>query len=119
MHRGAQKAAAAAAAPHRITEELLSSSARGVAPAELLTLNLHGNNIRKVEFLTTLVLSFNEIHKIERLDELKCLERLELGFTPCAAKMSEFRRRSPRNGRAERQGSATEVLHSTSGVVAA
>ena len=71
---------------HRITEELLSSSARGVAPAELLTLNLHGNNIRKVEFLTslrsltTLVLSFNEIHKIEGLDELKCLEQLELGF---------------------------------------
>ena len=71
---------------HRITEELLSGSARGVAPAELTTLNLHGNNIRKIEFLTglrsltTLVLSFNEIHKIEGLDELKCLERLELGF---------------------------------------
>ena len=63
---------------HRITEELLCSyaAARGVNLSQLVVwplevLNLHGNNIRKIEGLEklpklrVLVLSFNEIHKIE------------------------------------------------------
>ena len=114
---------------HRITEELLCSyaAARGVNLSQLVVwplevLNLHGNNIRKIEGLEklpklrVLVLSFNEIHKIEvsspipplylpytspipprclryifpispphlpylqGLEELRQLQRLELGF---------------------------------------
>ena len=78
---------------HRITEELLCTyaAARGVNLSQLVVwplevLNLHGNNIRKIECLDklpklrVLVLSFNEVHKIEGLEQLRQLQRLELGF---------------------------------------
>jgi len=69
---------------YRITQELLQ--AHGAATDRLQRLNLHGNCIRKIEWLDSLknlrelVLCFNEIHRIEGLEELKNLERLELGF---------------------------------------
>ena len=47
-------------------------------------LNLHGSNIRKMEALEpctnlrVLVLSFNEVHKVEGIAHMKHLERLEV-----------------------------------------
>ena len=52
----------------------------------IVYLNLHGCSIRKIEVVgrcvncRVLVLTFNEIHKIEGLDNMERLERLELGF---------------------------------------
>jgi Leucine-rich repeat (LRR) protein len=48
-------------------------------------LNLFSNGIQKIENcsllvnLKTLILSFNEIKKIEGLGDLHCLEKLDLG----------------------------------------
>ena len=60
---------------------------------DLEQINLHGNCIRKIENLSgrltklsVLILCFNEIHKIEGLDDLPCLERLELGLRVGAAR---------------------------------
>ena len=49
-------------------------------------MNLYGCSIRQIDNLSEcvnlkhLILSFNEIHKIEGLEDLLLLERLELGF---------------------------------------
>ena len=53
-----------------ITEEIVLKAARTAVFANVLYLNLHGNNIRKLENLSAcvnlrvLILSFNEIHKV-------------------------------------------------------
>ena len=72
---------------YRITQELLQGvQARCSDLGAIERLNLHGNCIRKIEWLDALkrlrelILCFNEIHKIEGLDELRALRRLELGF---------------------------------------
>jgi len=72
---------------YRITQELLQGvQQRATDFGTIERLNLHGNCIRKLEWLDALrrlrelILCFNEIHKIEGLDELRQLRRLELGF---------------------------------------
>ena len=54
--------------------------------ASIKYLNLHSNQIRKIENLgplvnlETLILSFNEVSKMENLEVLTCLKRLDLSF---------------------------------------
>ena len=69
-----------------ISRDVILNQCRTKAFENIVYLNLHGCSIRKIELLglcinlRILVLTFNEIHKIEGLEELERLERLELGF---------------------------------------
>eukprot|EP00854_Cymbomonas_tetramitiformis_P014094 gene14094-16667_t len=69
-----------------MTEELILKHTQVSCLSQVTYLNLHGNNIRRLEALGSLVnlrvlvASFNEIVKVEGIAELKRLERLELGF---------------------------------------
>eukprot|EP00736_Rhodelphis_marinus_P010350 Rmarinus@m.14060 len=69
-----------------ISDDLIQKVCRTPDLSHITYLNLHSNNIRKIEGLSalenlkSLVLSFNEIQKIEGLQSLRNLEQLELGF---------------------------------------
>ena len=69
-----------------ITPESVLKQCRTNEFCNIVYLNLHGCSIRKIEVVgrcvncRVLVLTFNEIHKIEGLDDMERLERLELGF---------------------------------------
>ncbi len=70
----------------RIGIDAIQKQSRTPNHSNIVYLNFHGSNIRKIENLEScsnlrvLVLSFNEVHKIEGLGTLANLERLELGF---------------------------------------
>ena len=70
-----------------INDDVIRQISRTVFLDRITYLNLYGNNIKKMDsgfssliHLRVLVLSFNEIQKIEGIGELEQLERLELGF---------------------------------------
>eukprot|EP01048_Picozoa_sp_COSAG05_P007592 COSAG05_NODE_539_length_8851_cov_3.718693_2_plen_1327_part_00 len=69
-----------------VSEKIILEACRVSLACNIVYLNLHGNNIRKIDGLgtltavKTLILSFNEIQKIEGLDGLATIERLDLGY---------------------------------------
>ena len=69
-----------------VTEKIALEACRVSLACNIVYLNLHGNNIRKIDGLSTLtavktlILSFNEIQKIEGLDGLRTIEKLDLGY---------------------------------------
>ena len=69
-----------------VSEEVALEACRVPAPSSVVYLNLHGNNIRKMDgfstlvSLKTLILSFNEIQKIEGLSGLSELQRLDASY---------------------------------------
>jgi hypothetical protein len=69
-----------------VSEKIALEACRVPRAGSIVYLNLHGNNIRKIDGLATLsnlktlILSFNEIQKIEGVEGLHTIERLDLGY---------------------------------------
>ena len=69
-----------------VSEKVVLESCRVPSAANVVYLNLHGNNIRKMDgfaalkSMKTLILSFNEIQKIEGVSGLHNLERMDLSY---------------------------------------
>jgi Leucine-rich repeat (LRR) protein len=69
-----------------LSEKLIFDACRTDSSASIVYLNLHGNNIRKMDGFValvncrTLILSFNEIQKIDGISELQKLDKLDLGY---------------------------------------
>ena len=69
-----------------LSDELVLKQTMQQSLINVTYLNLHGNGIRKLEYLKdlvnlkVLVASFNEISKVEGVSDLRKLERLELGY---------------------------------------
>jgi Leucine-rich repeat (LRR) protein len=69
-----------------VSEKVVLEACRVPSAANVVYLNLHGNNIRKMDgfaaltAMKTLILSFNEIQKIEGISGLSNLERMDASY---------------------------------------